>query len=507
MAETTLPSLPRPRGLDLHLSDTGPRQFGRVILYISLFGAVVVIAFTGKNLVPVSLMLGLYIAFIIVARKPLWNRTPWPLPQPALILSLFWLFGFGISSLPKFFGTKPIHWDLAGHERYLYWALFLVMISNVLVVAGYLAVWPSKVGEERLRRHELQGSLSLVMVIALWLLSIASRVFLFGVGRFGYIGDLSRPESGFGQTLGLVYELAWLAIAALVVELLTSTDPSKRVKIWFVLGCISLVELSSVVVAGFKGYVVLTFAPAIAAMWGLRRRLPYKAVLGAAVIVVLISPGNFRYRDDVNAGKVARDDFLGAAQTAISYTIREFGANPIDSVVLVWNAATTQFADYLENTALILYKTPSLVPHRGAEWYFTAVPRAIFPRFIWRDKPVDDMASYMTVVYRGAVATTGSPPGFTGDLYMRTGVGGVIIGSLLTGVMLGVAIRVFSRNKKKYIFVAGAAALVSSISNTHLDSLFIYLIHRGILYSAAAWLMFFPIGGRRDEVGVVKAGV
>jgi hypothetical protein len=496
---------PRDIDIDVHFSDTSLRQFGRTLLYIGIFGCVAILAISGKNVVPVSMMIAFYIAMIIAVRNSLWRRTPWPLPQPVLILSLWWLFSFGISSLPKFFGTSPIHWDLINHESYLYWALFLVMVSNAFVVVGYLAVWPNKVSWDRLHPQRLEGSLSYLMVIVFWVLSVVARIYLFGIGRFGYTADFSRPESGFRQAFTYVYEFAWLAIAALVVELVTTRDPAKRIKAMGLLGFISVMEMISVIVMGFKGYAVLTFAPAIAAVWGMRRRLPYKALLVGAVIVILITPGNYAYREDINKGRVERGNFLNAAEASIAYTVRGVASDPIESVVHVWESVTAEFADFLENTALILYKTPSRVPHRGSEWYFTAVPRALFPRFVWKDKPVDDMATYMTVVYRGVAATTGTPPGFTGELYMRAGVGGVVAGSFITGVLLGLVTRVFGRGRHKFTFVAASAVMAASISNTHLDSLIVYLVHRSIIYTAAAWLMYFAVRGR-DETPIVKAG-
>ncbi len=488
-----------------HLSETGPRQLGRVIFYLSALGAAVLLALSGPNLVLIGMLLALYTALIMAIRGTLWKRTPWPLPQPVLILSLWWFFSYGISALPKFFGTSPIHWDLAGHENYLYWALLLVMVSNVLVVAGYLAVWPNKVPTERIQAKKLEGSLSLVMVILFWVISVGARLYLFGLGRFGYTADFSRPESGFRQAATYLYELAWVAIAALVVEYMTTRDPAKRLKVTSLLGIISVFEILSVITMGFKGYAILTFSPAIAVVWGIRRRLPYKFIVIGALIVVLITPGNYAYRDDINKGRIPRQNLAQAAETAITYTVRGFSSDPIESVIHVWESVTFEFADFLENTALILYKTPSLVPHRGAEWYFTAIPRAVFPRFIWKDKPIDDMASYMTLVYRGVAATTGAPPGYTGELYMRAGVGGVVIGSLLTGALLGLLVRVFARDNRKYLVVAGAGVMAATISNTHLDSLIVYLIHRSLIYTAATWLMFFSVRGR-DEIPIVKAG-
>ncbi len=480
------------------LADTSLRQFGRLVLYLCVAGAVAVLGLLGRDMVVVSLMLGMYMAFIAAARKPLWARTPWPLPQPVLILSVWWLFSYGIFSLPKFLGTYDLHWDLIGHESYLYLALLTVIASNVLVVAGYMLTWPGAPPDVRKSGILLQGSLSLLIVVGFWVLSLAARAYLFGIGRFGYVADFSRAESGFRQTATFVYEFSWLAIAALVVEYLTIQDSAKKLRIALLLCAISVVELVSVVAMGFKGYAILTFGPAIAALWGMRRRLLLKFVGAGALIILLIAPGNYAYREDVNTGKVQRGDFLSVAETSLVYTVRHFTDDPIESLVLVWDSATREFADNLENIALILYKTPSQVPHRGADWYFTAVPRAIFPRFVWKDKPIDDMASYMTVVYRGVAATSGSPPGYAGELYMRAGAGGVVLGSLFTGLLLGLLTRIFARGSKKAYFVAYCGVVAATISNTHLDSLIVYSVQRGVLYTAAAWLMFLPVRGKGE---------
>jgi len=481
---------------DASFSGTEIQHVGKALLYICILGAIVTLGIASKNLLLVSLMLAFYVGMAIAVRNPLWSRTPWTFPQPIMMLTLWWLFAFGIASLPKFLGTTPIHWDLIGHESYLYWALFNVMVANAVVIAGYFAVWPGIIPqEERRGEHSLlEGSLSLVFVVFFWALSLFARGYLFGIGRFGYISDFSRPESGFRQTFTYMYEFSWVAIAALVVELMTTKDSSKKTRVVILLSVISLVELLSVVVMGFKGFAILTYAPAIAAAWGLKRRLPYKALIAGALAVIIITPGNFLYRQDINAGLIARDDFFTAAETSVGYTFKGIASDPIETVVYVWESVTAEFADFLENTALILYKTPSLVPHRGADWYFTALPRALFPRFVWKDKPADDMAAYMTVVYRGFKATTGSPPGYVGELYMRAGEGGVFLGSFVTGALLGVFTRLFGKaRKKKFALVAVASVMAASISNTHLDSLIVYLVHRSIIYTAVAWLMFFEV--------------
>ncbi len=496
--ETLRAERPSAAGNDARLADTSIRQFGRLLLYLCVAGAVAVLGLFGRNMVVVSLMLGVYLAFIAAVRKPLWTRTPWPLPQPVIILSVWWLFSYGVFSLPKFLGTYDLHWDLLGHESYLYLALSTVIASNVLVVAGYMLTWPTAPRVVRKPAMLLKGSLSLLIVVGFWVLSLAARAYLFGIGRFGYVADFSRAESGFRQTATFVYEFSWLAIAALVVEYLTIEDSAKKLRIALLLCTISVVELVSVVVMGFKGYAILTFAPAIAALWGIRRRLPLNFVGVGALVVLLIAPGNYAYREDINAGKVQRGDILSVAETSLVYTVRHFTDDPVESLALVWESATREFADNLENIALILYKTPSQVPHRGADWYFTAVPRAIFPRFVWKDKPIDDMAGYMTVVYRGVAATSGSPPGYAGELYMRAGAGGVVLGSLFTGLLLGLLTRIFARGSKKAYFVAYSGVVAATISNTHLDSLIVYSVQRGVIYTAAAWLMFLPVRGKGE---------
>jgi hypothetical protein len=475
----------------VHLSDRRLSDLGRLLVYVAAFSGIVVIASLGGRLVVAAGFLAVYAFLVFVSERALWARTPWPLPQPVIAISVFWIAMYGVFALPKFASPDKLHPVLVGHESYLYLALVAVMVGNAALLLGYLLLWPTPLDRSKLTPKPLKGRLSFLMIGAVWGMSLLARGYLVSTARFGYLADFSTGGSSLRQTFTYVYEFAWLAIAALVVETLTAEDETRRSKCMLFLATISLVELASVVVMGFKGYALHTFMPALFCLWGYLRSVPKKALVGAVVLLIAISPGNFKYREAVNTGTVSKGNFFDAAQAALVYTVEGLATDPWQAVVQTWENFTFEFADYLENTALILYKTPSLVPHRGADWYFTAIPRALFPRFIWQDKPVDDMAAYMTVVYREFSATTGSPPGFVGDLYMRAGWGAVVFGSLVGGFLLGLVMKIFANKPRKDLFIAGASVFAASFSNTHLDSLIVYLVHRSILYSAVAWLLFY----------------
>lgn len=473
------------------LSSRHFRDLGRVLGYLTAFSALFIVATRGARLVGAAAMLGLYVLAAITVRNLLWRRTPWPMPQPVLAVTAFWIFSYGVAALPKFSGWRPLHSALAGHEQYLYWALLLVILGNVLVVAGFFLVWPSELDPARTSSRRLTGRLSLLVAIAATGVALLSKLYLVSIGRFGYLADFSRGGSVFRQTFTYASEFAWVVLAALAVEIAVTGQAPRRAKYVAMFCAISLVEILWVVVMGFKGYVIHTFMPTIFCLWGLKRRLPLHAIAAGAILLVLISPGNYAYRDAVNSGKVSKDDVVGAGTAALGYTVRAWSDDPEKNFVRLWESFTFELADNLENVALIVYKTPSLVPYRGTEQYVMAIPKALFPRFVWQDKPVDDMAAYMTVVYRERPPTTGSPPTFVGELYMSGGLALVVAGSALAGVLWGIVVRLFSRAPRKDLFVAGSSVIAATFSNTELDSMLTFIVHRSLLYLPLCWLLFY----------------
>lgn len=473
------------------LSGRHLRDFGRVLGYLIALSALLLVAMRGGRLVGAAALLAVYVFAAIVASNLLWKRTPWPMPPPLLAVTAFWIFSYGIAALPKFSGWRPLHNALAGHEQYLYWALLLVILGNALLAAGFFLVWPSDLDPRRTRPSRLAGRLSLLVAIAVAGVAILSKLYLVSIGRFGYLADFSRGGSVFRQTFTYASEFAWVVLAALAVEIAVTREGPRRNKYVAVFCAVSLVEILWVVVMGFKGYVIHTFMPAIFCLWGLRRRLPVRAVVAGAILLVLISPGNYAYRDALNSGKASRDDFVGAGSAALGYTVRAWSDDPAQNFGRLWESFTFEQADNLENAALIVYKTPSLVPYRGVEQYVMAIPKALFPRFVWQDKPVDDMAAYMTVVYRERPPTTGSPPGFVGELYMSGGLAMVVAGCLVAGALWGLVVRLFSRAPRKDLFVAGSSVIAATFSNTELDSMLTFIVHRSLLYLPVCWLLFY----------------
>lgn len=432
----------------------------------------------------IALFGGVFI-FILRVIKP---RTPWPYASPVTTLAFFWFLMYGVFSVNKFIDPSTVHAALAGSYRDFHYALAMIIASTVLVAFGYFVVFPAKVKDPRPRI--LTGNLSIPAAAVIYALSVGARAVQFVNKQFGYLTD-AKSTGGFGyqQTLTYLAQTSVMVIAALALEILLAKKAKTEQKV--LLAFILFFEVGYAITVGFKGIVLLALLPLVLVMLGLGMKFPLKSFLVLMGVFVLIAPGNYAYRESVGKGRVDKGDFVAIASTSLSLTFSEWSRNPGEASLAVVNSMTRETSDSLENVALIINKTPRQYPYLGAEDYKQIIPRALFPRFLWKDKPLSVDAGLVTSVYRGdTVSNSGAPAGIQGDLYMRTGMNGLVIGSLALGLFLGLYCRLFQRFRSRRAAVLYATVLGTTLYNAEIAPIVVMFIQKTLVYGVVVIALY-----------------
>lgn len=416
------------------------------------------------------------------------ERTPWPYPSPITTLVFYWFILYGPFTFNKFIDPTTVHRALVGSFREFHQGMTLTILSAALIAAGYIAIYPSKIID--LRSKALAGELSVVAAVALWGLSIVSRVIQFANGQFGYVAT-NLGQRGYSYQMILTYggQMSLVVIAALFLEIVMDRkNVAPQVKL--ILGLVLTAEFIYAISVGFKGVILQTLVPVLLVMYGLRVKFPLKSIAAVFVILLFIAPGNYAYRDAVNDGKVKKGDMVNVVETSVGLTFAMWGKGPVDAIEKTWKSITHELADNLENVALILRKTPSQIPYWGSEEYRNIIPRTLFPRFLWKGKPSSENAGIITKVYREAESNSGSPTGFTGDLFMRMGMNGVIVGSFALGALLAIHMRIFSRFRSKRALIVYATVIGTTVYTSELAPLLTMLVQRSLIFGVLSVVIY-----------------
>jgi hypothetical protein len=112
-------------------------------------------------------------------------------------------------------------------------------------------------------------------------------------------------------------------------------------------------------------------------------------------------------------------------------------------------------ARQVENVAVILRDTPSVIPHTNGNTIPRALAIAVVPRVLWRDKPILDDATRFSQLYlkHGPTTRTGTGPSHFGDLYRNFGLIGVVLGMGLLGAVFAGLGRLAQRGSLRTLLI------------------------------------------------------
>lgn len=349
--------------------------------------------------------------------------------------SISFLVIFGLSSL-TWYAPAVGSAALISRDSVLR-ALVLVGLGQVCWLLGYL------LGPGRL----LGGAFAKVMAV---LLSDrgSPRPTAAGIGllfAFGMLGQLLRVASGgFGYlqnpatsvsqaspfALG-IYLLAHLGEFALIggaVRHFGKPSARSRTALLFIGGFQLVVGLLS----GNKEPMVMVVVGLVLAYAVTRRRLPARTLLaGAIVFLLFVVPFVGAYRSLVR-GQSAAISVEEAFAAAPSIAAGSLSANNL--------VASGQYLSLrlreIDNVAIIVQKTPEVIPYRPLSEVAVAPIIGLIPRLIWAGKPILSSGYQFSQQYYNLPASMYTSTAITpqGDLLRHGGPAVLFLGMLFMGI-------------------------------------------------------------------------
>jgi hypothetical protein len=391
-------------------------------------------------------LLGLYAvcsAAFIMARI---RRGKLQLFEIPVFITLIGFLQFGLVPLRNFTDPSKIDANLSGNGEELVQALSYVVL-------GMLAFW---IGSEQSRRiagnrvftglrtqavePDERKAGPMLRVAVLYLLALATKVYLLKNHLFAYTGSLDKYYENLAsmQVLNYVAQFGTLAlIVATIKRYRERHDPA-----WKAVFVVILVsEVFWGLISGMKGFILQNFVVLALVSSFLKQKLNLRWLLSLFLGLVVIYPVSNAYRSVLNKGDVEVTSFAEAAEAGrLAFSDTQKGES---TVVAFWREGVDralQRLDLLTNVAQIiaLGSRASMVKGDVQWWMLPFYP--FIPRFIWPSKPVLDEGGRFTAALQGGhwdAISVGSSTAVTypGDLYLQFGLLGIPIGMFILGIV------------------------------------------------------------------------
>ena len=336
-------------------------------------------------------------------------------------------------------------WRTAPTDR-----LISVVDANLLVPAGTVAALgllsfllgyratPKGVSQavdriDRGLRGRAPAQPSAGSVIALWLLAMCAVGFQVLNGGFGYLSDPSAALSETSSVAALVSAVYRLGtIATFLAAWRHGRDPTLGTRL-----SLAIIAGSQIGVSLFAAQKETVIIQLIVVFLGIaiwRRTRLLAVILAAFFVLVFVFPFVTQYRNEVVQGSAR------LSPSAALSTI-DFG----ELVGLAFNTTSKDSAESatyrltrIGDVAVIMQKTPEVVPFRPAGDIVTAPLLGLVPRSVWPEKPVLDAGYQMSSVYYGLPSSVHTSSALTpyGDLWRHGGLPVVILGMAALGVLV-----------------------------------------------------------------------
>jgi len=306
----------------------------------------------------------------------------------------------------------------------------LVLVSAALLCFSLGALTAGS-PRARLIRATSGKARSTSFLAGVFLVGIAATAVGLATGALGYRADLTRAQ-GVSPTAEPVILLSRLApfavLCAAVVHLNRPTALSRRA-----LGTMVAIQVVIGLAAGFKGQAILPVEFLLLAYIGAKQRVPWRAVAGATLAILLIVlPVVNGMRGQLREGYSTR--------VAAARAVTDFDALRPDNALRQSDQYVIPRLRYVDQIALIMHDTPRIYPFAGGATYGPDLLLQGVPRAVWPDKPVLDQATQYAHTYWQIpeIYHTATPMTQFGDLYRNFGWAGVLAGAFVIGLLLGV---------------------------------------------------------------------
>jgi len=358
--------------------------------------------------------------------------------QPIVPIGLFFFLDFGMRTLLVEAGS-----DLADPFIFVNIdetrgpAVALATLALGLIYVGYYAPWWRR-AVRRLPRVSLALPTRapwMVLGLVYFVGVVARGVLLLDRGATFASLDL---QDRLSDDFNLLLQIGSLSQFAVLLAGVYAFRPGRHrwVVVAAVLAVIAPIEAIFAVAFGAK-HVLADLVVGLAGLYHYRvQRLGgWRFVLGAAAVVVVMFGAVTIYRDRIHKGVLERPtDPAGMATAPVELAGELIAAGPGEFLQAALRTLTNRHTSGETVASILAYGDSVDLEVTGAD--LALIPAFAFvPRAIWPDKP----APFSPQVSRAFRGVEGNRTSFgithTGDLYLRHGLVGVVIGSLALGVV------------------------------------------------------------------------
>lgn len=457
-----------------------------------------------------SLFLTLYIVVEILAMR-IKDRKNWII-NPVVLASLFtFLIGYGITNLIYFIpDSEPRDKVLIrlgdSSFNFLNVAMDSVILGAVFMWLGYRSNLGSSLfkfmtaGIVNLKRYfKNTFEFNIRLIYTLVAISIIVRFYAILIGAYGYSSD---PESlsKADDISQYIYYFGLLAQFSLLVVSLAYFSSSNGKSHRNILITLIIIEVIFGFMSGTKTLVVTPFVIPLTASLIIKRKIKKSLLVFsiAAILIAYIVIEPFRILNTMYPN--LKNDPLYIIQTLYDsyFSSKQFGIVKETEADFFVFAFLSRANSIVEAAKAIEYKDRVGLDESDPDFtnrLFLAPIYAVTPRFIWKDKPLENIGMWFTKKVWGYdyySATTVTPFGF---LYFAGGNFLIIVFFFIFGIMQNALFRFVNLGPGGIIVFIGLLSSVVIIDHS-VNSIFINWIR---VYPMLVFLQYFVFKNKRTH--------
>jgi hypothetical protein len=321
-------------------------------------------------------------------------------------------------------------------------------------------------------------------------------VWKLGISTFLWtISDAGAQQSNlpFMSEVTFVANLLNVALVVSAIEVLGkhSKDPLIR----FVFGASVVFSIVFGALSGMKSEILYPILYLLVVYTMTNRRLPRIAVI-MPLLLIIIYPFVDAYRRNLDIGYAQVATTLSGQADVLTKTFEDVVESPFSGR----EQSGKSFALATDRLSLLSYMhdviglpAPSLLNGDEKVWMAPFYP--LIPRFLWKNKPILDKGSRLSVAL-GKPPTTATAITQIGDLYSLYKTPGVIIGMALWGIMMQLYMNWAGKGrfseKRLFIYISFLIALINVEQDVTAFTAGLVLL--GIRVFAVSRIIYGPAG-------------
>jgi hypothetical protein len=484
-----------------------------------IWGATFVFGGQGVQLQRYLALLGLYgiSSAVFVASRI--RRGKLQLFELPVYLTGILLFEFGLTPLRNFIDPEQIDKNLSADGRELVQALAYVILGTLTFWIGCELARPrerSRLAPRRVTENlagEPHKASVLIMVVALYAASFGTRLLLLENQLFSFVGSMEKYYEHLAsmQVLNAISQLGTLALIIAAIERYRARhDPLWRMIFIVVLSS----ELLWGLISGLKTFLLQNLIVLALVSSFVQRRLNLRWLVIVFFGLVFFYPFSNAYRSVVTGRDAVEVTSFAVAARAGQMAVGELaspGANPGYSWRDGLNSTLSRM-DLLTCVAQVLTLGPRAGMVKGnVHWWLLPIYPFV-PRFLWPSKPILDEGGWFTLALGGGSGDVLSAGWWTaitypGDLCLRFGLPGILVGMFVLGVVAQwFTNRVSGTAEPRDLFVYAAVFLTGFPIEVDVFSMWAGLIKLLVILYVLRRLIYGPEGGHRGQGLLLPSG-